>query len=50
MDFKNAFVHADIERDVYMAIPKFGKGDSSQEVYKLQTSLYGLKEASLLNS
>lgn len=45
LDIPQAFLNADVEEDVYMAVPEgFGRGREGM-VFKLQKSLYGLKQA-----
>ena len=49
IDFSNAFVHAPMNRDVYVSLPAFFQdknGISGKDLcLHLQKSLYGLKEA-----
>jgi hypothetical protein len=45
MDVKNAFLHGDISKDIYMEHPQGFMQDSSL-VCQLKKSLYGLKKAS----
>jgi hypothetical protein len=45
-DIKGAFLHADIDNEIYMRIPAFG--DQEELIVRLKKSLYGLKQAGKL--
>jgi hypothetical protein len=47
MDVKTAFLNSNIEKELYMVQPEgFVDCKDANKVYKLQRSIYGLKQAS----
>lgn len=46
MDVHNAFLHGDLNKEVYMKLPPDFRTSQPDLLYRLQKSLYNLKQAS----
>ena len=44
-DVKNAFLHGELEKEIYMSIPPRFSGSDGNKVYQLKKALYGLKQS-----
>jgi hypothetical protein len=46
LDVKNAFLHGDLQEDIYMEIPpRFENDQTHEKLCRLKQSLYGLKQS-----
>ena len=44
-DFKNAFLHGDLDEEIYMHIPPGFEGNTTNKMCKLKKAMYGLKQS-----